>query len=140
MSVVPYALRPRAVVRKAALKRGVEGGSVFWRALAVYFVGGQTLLRTNALRRGLFGGNRKWQAVGVLMLLTNDVRKKVSKQPESLGTWKVGADSFVNVIAASPMSKKDRKRLGITRDRVIAQAVADTAAAVPDARIVVKTK
>ena len=140
MSLVPYALRPRAVLRKAAIKRGVEGGSFAWRALAMYFVGGPVLLRTNAIRRGVFGGSRKWQAVGILLLLTQDVRQQAGKKPESLGKWKAGAGDFVRVGVEKPLSKKDRKRLGITRDQVVAQAVADTAAAVPGARIVVKTK
>ncbi len=69
---------------------------------------------------------------------------KPASQPEPLGTWKAGAGDFVRVSATKPMSKKELKRAGTTkkalRGAIIAQAVADTAAAVPDARIVVKTK
>ncbi len=144
MSLIPYALRPRAVLRKAAIKRGVEGGSVPWRALAMYFVGGPVLLRTNAIRRGVFGGSRQWQAVGLVLLLTQDLRRQVGKQPETLGTWKAGTGDFVKVTTTTPMSKKELKRSGTTkkavRGAVIAQAVADTVAKNPDAKIVVKTK
>jgi hypothetical protein len=140
MSLIPYALRPRAVIRRAAVTRGVDGGSVIWRALALYFVGGPTLLRTNALRQGVLRGNRKWQAIGLLLFVGQDVRSAIRRQPESLGKWKVRSNEFVSVINAAPMTKKERRRRGITRDAVVAQAVADAAAARPGARIVVKSK
>ena len=140
MSLVPYALRPRAVLRKAAHKRGVEGGSVLWRALPMYYVGGPTLLRTNAIRRGVLGGDRKWQAAGLVLLITQDLRHQAGRGPERLGKWKVGPNDFLRVAVEKPLSKKERKRLGVTRESVVEQAVADTAAAVPDARIVVKTR
>ncbi len=108
--------------------------------MALYFVGGPTLLRTNAIRQGLLGGNRKWQAIGLLMVLGQDVRGAFRRQPESLGKWKVGSNEFVEVINAKPMSKKERRRRGVTQEGVIAQAVADVAVARPDAKIVVKTK
>ncbi|MGA9275372.1 hypothetical protein [Ilumatobacter sp.] len=140
MSLVPYALRPRAVIRKAAVKRGVEGGSVVWRALAMYFVGGPVLLRTQAIRRGIFGGNRSWQLIGLILLVSQDARGIFGKQSEPLGKWKVGPGQFVRVTNTKPLSKKDRKRLGITRATVIAEAVASAQAKHPDRKIVVKTK
>jgi hypothetical protein len=72
------------------------------------------------------------------------VKKFFGKQPEKLGTWKVASNGFVNVINAKPMSAKQRKRSGTdtkaVRAAIIAQAVADTRAKHPDAKIVVKTK
>lgn len=144
MSLVPYALRPRAVIRKTAVKRGVDGGSVFWRALALYFVGGAVLVRTQAIRRGFLGGNRMWQLIGATLLVSQDLRGALRKKPEPLGRWKVGPNQFVSVINAKPQTRKQLKRAGTTRKArqqlIIAEAVAATRAKHPDAKIVVKTK
>lgn len=144
MSLLPYALRPRAVIRKAAVKRGVDGGSVLWRALALYFVGGSALVRTNAIRRGFFGGNRLWQVIGALVLVGQDFRGAIRKQPEPLGRWKVGAGDFVRVVNTKPLTRKQLKRAGTTRKArkqvLVAEAVAAARAKNPNAKIVVKTK
>jgi len=144
MALLPYALRPRTVLRKTAVKRGATGSSVLWKAASIYFVGGPVRLRSTAIRLGFSGGNRKWQAIGVAAILGNDVRRAVSRQPETLGTWKAGMGDFVRVTTSKPLSKKELKRSGTTkkamRGAIIAQAVADTVAKNPDAKIVVKTK
>ena len=144
MSLLPYALRPRSVLRRAALKRGTAGGSVLWAALAMFFAGGPVRVRATAFRLGLLGGNRKWQAIGAVLLLTHDTRRVLGKQSESLGSWKVGPNEFVDVINAKPLSQKELKRSGTTKNAmraaIIAQAVAATSAKNPDAKIVVKTK
>ncbi len=144
MSLVPYSLRPRNMLRKAAINRSVTGGGVLWTALRMYFLRGPVRVRSLAFRHGFMGGNRKWQAVGVALLLTHDMRHGFGKQSESLGSWKVGPNEFVEVINAKPMSKRELKRSGTTkkamRAAVIAQAVAATSAKNPDAKVVVKTK
>jgi hypothetical protein len=144
MSLVPYAVRPRNILRRVAIKRSATGGSVMWAALAMYFVRGPGRVRSTAFRLGILGGNRKWQAVGAVLLLTHDMRRVLGKQSDPLGSWKVGTNEFVDVINAKPMSKKELKRSGSTkkaiRAAIIAQAVADTSAKNPDAKIVVKTK
>jgi len=109
----------------------------------MFFAGGPVRVRTTAFRRGLLGGNRKWQAVGLALVLSHDLRQAFSK-PEPLGSFKIGANEFVSVINAKPMSRKQLKRSGTTRKAlraaIVAQAVADTRAKNPDAKIVVKTK
>lgn len=144
MSLLPYALRPRTIIRKAAFQRSAAGGGVLWSALAMFFTRGPVRVRSTAIRLGFLGGDRKWQAVGLAVLLTHDMRRVFGRQPEPLGSWRVGANEFVDVINAKPMSKKELKRSGTTkkamRDVVIAQAVAATRAKNPGAKIVVKTK
>ena len=108
MALLPYALRPAVIVRRKALRQGILGPSLVWKVVAAVVFGRSSL------------------------------KKFFGKQPESLGTWKVGSNRVVSVINAAPMSKKDRKRRGITRERIVAQAVSDTAAARPGARVVVK--
>jgi len=144
MPFLPYALRPRAVLRKTAFSRGATSNSVLWKAVSIYFAAGPAHLRSRAMRSGFSGGNRKWQAVGVAVLLTHDLRGVFGKQPEALGSWSAGTGEFVKVTTMKPMSRKELKRSGTTkkalRGAIVAQAVADTVAKHPDAKIVVKTK
>jgi hypothetical protein len=144
MPLLPYALRPRTVVRKSAFRRGPTGDGVLWKAASIYFSAGPVILRSRAMRLGFSGGNRKWQAVAVAMLVTHDLRRILGKKPEQLGSWRAGTGDFVKVTTMKPMSKKDVRRSGATkkelRGAIVAQAVSDTAAKRPDAKLVVKTK
>ncbi|MFN3254469.1 MAG: hypothetical protein ACE37B_02130 [Ilumatobacter sp.] len=101
MALLPYALRPAVIIRRKAIWGGVLGQSTFWKVVAVWVFG-----------KGI-------------------IKKAVGKNPESLGTMRVGTNSFVNVINAAPMSKKDRKRQGITKQALVDRAVADVAKARP---------
>lgn len=108
MALLPYTLRPKVVIRRKAIWSGLLGPSTFWKGVAV-FVFGQTT-----------------------------IKKFFGKTPEPLGTYKIGSDAYLNVINAKPMTAKERKRRGITKDVLIARAVADVAAARPDTGIRVK--
>ena len=114
MAVLPYALRPSVIIRRKALRQGLLGPSLFWKVVAAWVYGKST------------------------------IKKFFGKQPDSLGTWKVGSNDFVNVINAKPPTKKQRKKSGITskaaKRAIIAAAKADARRKHPDAKIVVKTK
>ena len=108
MALLPYALRPAVVIRRKAIRSGLLGPSYLWKAVAVWVFGKGTL------------------------------KKFVGKQPESLGKFRVGTGGFVRVANTKPVSRKERKRLGLTKDVLIAQAVADVEAARPGKGIRVK--
>ncbi|MFK7916830.1 MAG: hypothetical protein AB8G14_02035 [Ilumatobacter sp.] len=114
MAVLPYALRPAVIIRRKAIRQGLLGPSMFWKIVAGWVFGKTT------------------------------IKKFFGKNDESLGTWTVGSNKFVNVINAKPPSKKERKAMTTTpkqrRAAVIARAVADTQRSNPDAKIVVKAK
>ena len=57
MSLLPYALRPKVVLRGQIVKRGIIGGNPFLRPLAMLMVGQGVYLRRNALRQGLVMGH-----------------------------------------------------------------------------------
>jgi len=99
MTLLPRALRPSVVIRRKAI----------WS--------------------GLLGPSRLWKVVGVFVFGQGTIRKFFGKSPEKITTQKVGLDSFVNVINAKPMTKKQRKRTGITKADLKAQASSDVAAA-----------
>lgn len=114
MALIPYALRPKVLIRSRAIRRGLLGPSLFWKVVAAWVFGKGT------------------------------IKKFFGKQPEPLGTWKVGSNKFVNVINAKPQTKKQRKGSGVPKkvrkNAIVAAAVADARRKNPDAKIVVKTK
>jgi hypothetical protein len=128
MALLPYALRPRAVLRRTALRRGVRGNSLFWSAVAGLMVGQGTYVRSQAIRRGVLGGSRSWRALAGLLVLKEAVGSG-AKHPENLGKLKVGAGSSVRVNTEKPMTRKQRKAALITKADIKAQASADVAAA-----------
>jgi len=108
MALLPYALRPKVIIRRKAIWSGLLGPSTFWKVVAAFVFGQGTL------------------------------KKFFGKTPEKLGTYKVGSNSFVNVINAKPMTTKEKKRAGITKQVIVAQAVADVSAARPNKGIRLK--
>ena len=105
MALIPRYLRPKAIIRRRAITRGLFGRSVFWKVVAAWVFGSGT------------------------------IKKAMGRQPEPLGRFTVGSNSFLNVINAKPIPKKERRRRGITKQAIADQAVADVRAAKPKKRI-----
>lgn len=108
MALLPYALRPAVIIRRKAIWGGLLGASKFWKVVAVWVFGKGT------------------------------IKKFFGKTPQQLGKFKVGSNSFVNVINAKPMPKKELKRRGITKKVLVDQAVSEVKAARPTKGIRVK--
>ena len=70
-----------------------------------------------------------WKLVAVFVFGQGSIKKFFGKTPEKIATQKIGLNSFVNVINAKPMTKKQRKSAGITKADLKAQASSDVAAA-----------
>ena len=103
MALLPYALRPKVIIRRKAIWSGLLGPSTFWKVVAVWVLGKDT------------------------------IKRAVGKNPEALGTFSVATDNFVNVINAKPLTKKQQKQLGITKATIAAAAEAAVRQKRPDA-------
>ncbi len=86
------------------------------------------IIRRKAIWSGLLGPSRMWKVVGIVVFGQGSIKKFFGKTPETISTQKIGANSFVNVINAKPMTKKQQKAAGITKADIKAQASADVAA------------
>lgn len=95
MKVVPLQLRPKHLIRRQALRQGVFGPSMLWKVVAVMVFGGGTLRR-------IFG-----------------------KQPELLGRRVIRPGQVITIAASRPLTRRQRKRTGITKALLAAQARAD---------------
>jgi len=98
MALLPRALRPSVVIRRKAI----------WS--------------------GFLGPSKLWKIVGAFVFGQGTIKKFFGKTPEKISSQKVGLNSFVNVINAKPMTKKQRKQAGVTKADLKAQASSDVAA------------
>jgi hypothetical protein len=87
------------------------------------------IIRRNARRKGLLGTSNLWRAVAVVVFGRDALRKAFGKQPEMLGTRTIGVGHVITVAATVPLTRKQAKRSGITKDSLRADAVAELEAA-----------
>ncbi len=87
------------------------------------------IIRRKAIWSGLLGPSRMWKVIAALVFGQGTIKKFFGKSPEKITTQKIGLNSFVNVINAKPMTKKQQKQAGITKADIKAQASSDVAAA-----------
>lgn len=99
MALVPLTLRPSFIIRRNATRKGLLGPSMFWKIVAAVVFGRSTLKK-------IFG-----------------------KTAQPLGVRTIGAGHFITVAAATPVSRRQARRAGITKDAIAAAARADLEAA-----------
>ena len=99
MARIPLLLRPAFIIRRNAIGKGVLGPSTLWKVVAAFVFGRSTL------------------------------KKVLSRQSESLGRHTIGAGSLITVAVTAPLSRRQAKRSGITKDSIAAGARAEFEAA-----------
>ena len=127
MSLLPYALRPKVVLRGQILKRGVIGGNPFLRTIAMVIVGQGVYVRRSALRQGLFLGHPFWRGIGVILLSQELYKRALKKTPEPLAVERIGVGRQVRVSVTEPSLRRRGRRAELKR--LEAEAVSDIEAA-----------
>jgi len=97
MQLIPRSVRPMALVRRRALRRGLRGNSAMWRWIAVIVIGRSSAVRHVAFRDGLRRGNRFWRIVAYGILVSDVANKVAVKRPERLATERLVAGQAVEV-------------------------------------------
>ena len=87
------------------------------------------VLRRNAIRKGVLGPSTLWKIVAALMFGRSTIKKAFGKQPESLGERTLGVGSVLTVAAAAPLSRRQAKRAGVSKQSLAADARAELEAA-----------
>ncbi len=95
MAIVPRTLQPSFIIRRKAMRQGVLGRSVVWKVVAAVVFGRSTMKK-------VFGRN-----------------------PEPLGKRTIAAGGMISVAASTPLSRRQAKRAGITKEALAARAEAD---------------
>lgn len=128
MSLLPYALRPRVVLRSQIIKRGVLGGNTVLRPIAMLMVGQGVYVRRSALRQGLVRGNPTWRFIGLLLLSQELYTKAVKKTPERLAVERIGPGQQVTVHATAPNLRLNRRQRRSELRRLESEALASVEA------------
>lgn len=97
MQLIPRSVRPMALIRRRALRRGLRGNSAMWRWIAVIVIGRSSAVRHVAFRDGLRRGNRFWKIVAFGIVLSDVVNKVAVKRPEQLAIERLVAGEAVEV-------------------------------------------
>jgi len=124
MSLLPYALRPRYVLRSFVLRRGVVHPNPLIRPIAMLMVGQGDFLRVKAIRHGLILGNPYWRAVGGALLLREVSKRVLSSPPERLARERLGPGHSVKVAASAPNLDLSRRQRRAELKRLESEALA----------------
>ncbi len=92
MKIFPATLHPAFVVRRKAMRQGVLGSSTLWKGVAIVVFGRSTFKK-------IFG-----------------------KQPQTLGRRVIRPGQVITIAASKPLTRRQRKRTGITKAILEAQA------------------
>ena len=117
-----------AVVKRRLLIRATFGGGPVVHVLA-FAVQPATYLKRLSMRRGILGPSRTWRYIAVIAYAPGTLKSLFGKGPELIATETLRPPQFLSVLTATPLTKKEQKRSGITRKRLQRQALADVAAA-----------
>ena len=83
------------------------------------------LIRRTALRRGVFGPSLLWRTVAFVVIFDSGLRRFFGKQPEQLGKRTIGVGSVITVAASAPLTRRQAKRVGVTKASLAADARAE---------------
>ena len=124
MALLPYALRPKVVLRGQIIKRGVVGGNPVLRPVAMLMVGQGAYLRRSAVRQGVVLGNPLWRVIGLLLLAQEFHRVAIKKQHERLAVERIRPGHHVRVEVFEPNLGSSRRQRRAELRRLEAEAVA----------------
>jgi hypothetical protein len=116
MSLLPYALRPRVVLRGFVIKRGLVHPNPLVRPIAMLLIGQGDYLRARAMRQGLVLGNPFWRAIGAALVV-----RGVTKQ-------RVRPGRFVTVTVSEPRLDLSRRERRAELDRLRTEGMASVRA------------
>lgn len=110
MRLIQYSIRPSAIIRRQAMRRGVRSNNEVVRLLALVIVGRPALIRKTANVEGLRGSSRMWRFVAVGFLLNDLYRKLAVREPDRLGTERLREGQSVTVVTMHRPTRRERRR------------------------------
>lgn len=128
MALLPYSLRPRVILRRQIIKRGMFGGNEFLRPVAMMLMGHGQHLRRLAIRDGLVLGRPLWRLVGIALIGQELHRLIIKKSPERLAVERIGPGHRVQVSAFEPNLSLSRRERRVELRRLEAESIASVEA------------
>lgn len=87
------------------------------------------VVRRNAMRRGVFGDSVLWKVVAVVVFGRGIAKKMFGRNVEVLARRRITPGHVITVAAMTPMTRRQRRRSGVTRASLAAEARAELEAA-----------
>jgi len=87
------------------------------------------LIRRKAMRHGLLGPSRFWRFVAIVIAGSNTLKKTFGKSPDRLARRRIGIGQVITVATNAPLTRKQRRSLGISKASLEADARAELEAA-----------
>jgi hypothetical protein len=110
MAIIPRALRPMNLLRRRALRKGIQTDSELFRLISLLLIGRPALVRRNAYRQGLRGSSRFWRTVAYGFIAGDIWRKLTVKEPDRLGVERLVEGQGVTVLALPRPTRRSRRR------------------------------
>jgi hypothetical protein len=124
MALLPYALRPKVVLRGQIIKHGVVRGNPVFRPVAMLLVGQGAYLRRSAVRQGLVLGRPLWRVIGLALLAQEFHRIAIKRQHELLAVERIRPGRHVSVAVFEPTLGLSRRQRRVALRRLESEAVA----------------
>ncbi len=83
------------------------------------------VIQRRALADGVFGPSRFWKLVALVLFLRGPLRGAFGRAPESLGVYRIGKGQRISVASYQPTTRRQAKRLGITKAKLYHEARAE---------------
>ncbi len=89
------------------------------------------IIRRNAMRKGVLGPSIPWKIVAAVVFGRSTVKKVFGKNPQQLGRRTIRVGSVITVAASVPLTRRQAKRVGVTKASLAEEARAELEAAQP---------
>jgi len=89
------------------------------------------IIRRNAMRKGVLGPSIPWKIVAAVVFGRSTVKKVFGKHPQQLGRRTIRVGSVMTVAASAPLTRRQAKRVGVTKASLAEEARAELEAAQP---------
>jgi hypothetical protein len=124
MWLLRYLFRPVADIRRAEKRAGLIAPSRI-----ELFLHPSRAIRRNAIRYGIQGSSTVWKYVAVAIFIPKLVERFFGKTSDDLGIRTIGVGHIIAIAVSKPLTRKERKRQGISRASLRDEATADLQAA-----------
>lgn len=122
--ILRFVFRPAADIRRVEKEAGLVTPSRVELLLHP-----SRAIRRNAIRYGIKGSSRFWTYMAVAVFVPKLIERLFARTPDDLGIRTIGMGHMISIVVSKPLTRRERKRQGISRASVHGKATADLQAA-----------
>jgi hypothetical protein len=111
------------------IRRGERQAGIVIPTRLFYILHPSLAITRSAIQYGIRGTSSFWKYVAVGVFTPRMIARLLGKTPDDLGVRTIGMGHLVSIAVSKPLTRKERKRQGISLASTRAQATADLEAA-----------